>query len=150
MTVPAAKVTGIRDIQRALRQVDGQSQKKLREVGNRAVQRIVVKAQANASTPMEKAAAATLRAQSQQRYAAIKLGRARVPFALGAEFGAGRNSTRRRSTGTYVGYRQFKPWRGNGEDAGYFMYPAIRAERQQTISDYLAGIGQLLDQAGFR
>lgn len=35
------------------------------------------------------------------------------PYSKGAEFGAYR-------------YHQFLPWRGKGNDAGYFFYPAVR------------------------
>lgn len=152
----AYHVQGLADAQRALRSVDGQAQRQLTRAGNRAVRRIVARAQANATTPMERAAAATLRGASQQRYASVKLGRKAVPFALGAEFGAYRNNMRRRRAApgmptrwtVYRGYRQFKPWRGSDSTTGYFMWPAIRSERSQVAQDYFDEITQVLRANG--
>lgn len=47
----------------------------------------------------------------------LKLGSERVPWALGFEFGSRKNR-----------YPQFPVWRGFGRQAGYFFWPAIRAE----------------------
>lgn len=38
------------------------------------------------------------------------------PYDFGAEFGA-------------LVYKQFRPWTGNGDDAGYFFWPAVRSFR---------------------
>ncbi len=45
--------------------------------------------------------------------AGVAFGGANYPMGPGAEFGSYR-------------YKQFKPWRGSGPGAGYFVYPAIR------------------------
>lgn len=42
------------------------------------------------------------------------------PYNMGAEFGSYR-------------YHQFKTWRGNGDDAGYFLWPAIRKFRDKEM-----------------
>lgn len=42
------------------------------------------------------------------------------PYDMGAEFGSYR-------------YRQFQTWRGNGDDAGYFLWPAIRKFRDKEM-----------------
>ena len=51
----------------------------------------------------------------------------------GAEFGGGRRPTT----------RQFSPWRGSGQDAGYFLYPAIRQDEPWIEERY----GDALDDA---
>lgn len=59
------------------------------------------------------------------------------PEVLGAEFGGGKRPTT----------RQFPPWRGTGETAGYMLYPTIRedtdddefADRYADIIQRLAG-----------
>ena len=61
--------------------------------------------------------------KNQGKGAAVKIGGARFPFALGAEFGSKR-------------FRQFEPWRGAGATAGYFMWPAIREEIPKLIAAY--------------
>lgn len=43
-------------------------------------------------------------------------------YSRGAEFGAYR-------------YRQFKTWRGNGEEAGYFLWPAVRQFRDKKFRE---------------
>lgn len=45
----------------------------------------------------------------------------------GAEFGA-------------AAYRQFKPWRGNDSEAGYFLYPAVRAKSDMIEREYSAAL----------
>lgn len=47
------------------------------------------------------------------------------PFSFGAEFGA-------------IQYHQFREWRGNQEDAGYFLWPSIREFRDQDMLDLWA------------
>lgn len=85
-----------------------------------------------ASTKMEQRAAGQLRQVSVSEGGGVALvASAQVPYALGAEFGAGRDSVRprrlhRTGGGPYVGYRQFKESRGSGDNAGYFLWPAVR------------------------
>lgn len=43
-------------------------------------------------------------------------------YSMGAEFGSYR-------------YKQFKIWRGNGDDAGYFLWPSIRQFRDKRFVD---------------
>jgi hypothetical protein len=61
-------------------------------------------------------AAPSMRAGSNGKTAYVSLGGKAYPYALGAEFGS-------------VRYKQFQPWRGTGDDAGYFLYPTIRADK---------------------
>jgi hypothetical protein len=44
------------------------------------------------------------------------------PYDMGAEFGSYR-------------YHQFHAWRGNGDDSGYFLWPAIRRFRDTKMLD---------------
>ena len=55
----------------------------------------------------------SIRASGTQKSASVTLGGDDFPMAMGAEFGS-------------IQYHQFKAWRGNGMDAGYFVYPTIR------------------------
>jgi hypothetical protein len=59
------------------------------------------------------------------------------PEVFGAEFGGGRRPTT----------RQFPPWRGSGEDAGYMLFPTIRERTAATFEERYADIIQA--QAGF-
>lgn len=149
-------VSGIVETQRALRQVDATLPRELRVIGNRAAERIVDVANRNASrlgSADRKAAAAGLRARSQQRNVAVSLrATKRVPWVFGREFGAARDVPRTRTRNgrrqTYVGYRQFRAWRGSGNDAGYWLYPAVRSEGARVADDYLKGVDTLLRRVG--
>ena len=66
-----------------------------------------------------------------QAGAGVSFGGAAYPFAGGAEFGAYR-------------YPQFKPWRGNGEGAGYFVYPAIRQDSDEIADTYMERLDDLM------
>ena len=62
------------------------------------------------------------------------------PYILGAEFGGGRRPTT----------RQFPPWRGKGDTAGYMLYPVIREQTDENNEDFTEGYSQIIEQsAGF-
>lgn len=59
------------------------------------------------------------------------------PEILGAEFGGGRRPTT----------RQFPPWLGKGENAGYMLFPTIRERSESLFEDRYEAIVQQV--AGF-
>jgi len=70
---------------------------------------------------------------AQQRGAAVRIGGGSSVgglVALGNEFGALR-------------YKQFPPWRGNGEEAGYALWPSIRENRDRVVEVYGDAIERL-------
>ncbi|MFC7979511.1 hypothetical protein ACFUT3_30300 [Streptomyces cinereoruber] len=94
----------------------------------------------------QKAAAESLRATKTQNYAAVRLGSARKPYALGAEFGA-KKRTRRG-----VLARGFRRWRGNAFSGwaggpGYFLHPAIRENGPELIEEYMRRIDAISQEA---
>jgi hypothetical protein len=112
------EVTGLKEARRALRDIDPQLSREI-TVAHRAVSSMVASdAQAAAQSlgGVHAHAADAIRARAAQTYAGIAVGNNAHPEALGAEFGGG---SRPRT-------RQFPPWRGNGENAGYAVYPTIR------------------------
>ncbi len=139
---------GIRDVQKALRAVDKDLPKQLRAAGNTAAQIVVDAARSRASTRLERRAGRSLKVSSQQRSVAVSLGGRGFPEAFGAEFGADDFRLRTRRSGRYIGYRQFKPWRGSGAGAGYFFYPAIRAKQPEVLRVYLQEVDWLVAAAG--
>lgn len=58
----------------------------------------------------------------------------------GAEFGGGR----RPST------RQFDPWRGSGQGAGYFLWPTVRAEHDAILDEYGDAVIRAIDRSAAR
>ncbi len=59
------------------------------------------------------------------------------PAIFGAEFGGGARPTT----------RQFPPWRGKGADAGYMLFPTIRAQTEERFEQDYADVVQKI--AGF-
>lgn len=130
-------VDGLDDLRRELGRLRGEWPKELK-VANRDAADIVVssaKGTAAAVGGVAAKAAGSLRALNQQRAAVVALGGAAYPYAMGAEFGA---SSR---------YRQFRPWRGNAGNAGYFLYPAIRGERDRVLDTYEKALDRITRRA---
>lgn len=124
------EVHGLRDFQRELKNLDSELPRQLRVVNMKAAELVASDARTRASSAggaLGKAAP-SIKALGQQRSAAVRIGGNRYPFALGGEFGS-------------TQFRQFKPWRGSGSDAGYALYPAVRANRDRVVELY----GDLLD-----
>lgn len=47
-------------------------------------------------------------------------------------------------TGVRLGWNQFKPWRGNKSNAGYFLFPTVRKNIDEIIEIYGDGMDDLL------
>jgi hypothetical protein len=90
-------------------------------------------------------AATTLRAANVAQGAAVRYGGG-VAWAMGAEFGAGQNASRNTRRGTVKGWNQFRPWKGSGSSAGYFVWPTIHERDALIVAAYAAGIDQLADR----
>lgn len=129
---------------------------------NIATEIIIPAAQGYTATRRDALAMATLRPVSSEAGAAVRLGNAGTPFALGAEFGAkvkrrrrspGRSESgktrREQGSGFYLGYKQFEPWTGNafdGEDPGFFLWRAIREHSTEVLDKFGDAIDRLWDR----
>lgn len=144
------KVVGLDELRRELRKldepgiIDG-----LKDVNYQVARDVIGWSQAAAGRfgPMDARAAATLTASKAQRAAQVKGGGARAPWFGGSEFGAGRNRDRSTSRGVVTGWNQFREWRGNGRDAGYWLYPSIRAHTDEIVDRYGEGLERLTARA---
>lgn len=90
------------------------------------------------------AAARTMRVVKSAVRAEVTMGGPKAPWAPGSEFGAGQGRPRRRTSGSYRGFNQFKPWRGAGASAGYFMWPTIRATEDEGAEMTLNAVDEAL------
>lgn len=140
------RVQGLRQIRRRLELLaDPDKTAEFSEAGRAVAQLIVAKAQARAGGmgPREARAAATLEPASFAAGAGVLCGGA--PGAFGSEFGADRNQRRAGRPGGEPagvhGWNQFRPWKGSGPGAGYFLWPTIRSETDEVLDIY----GQALD-----
>lgn len=130
------EVIGLKEFSKELRKLEGDWPKELRKAAKSAASLVANEAQRRARTvggAIGKAAP-SIRPGGTQRGAYVKLGGDRYPFALGGEFGA-------------IRFKQFKPWRGSGGDAGYALYPAIRAKTDEVVEEFGDALDDISRQA---
>lgn len=133
------RVEGLRELNRALREIGPDAQKQLKDT-NLDVAKDVAKDATGIAYGLGGVAAKTapsVKASSRLVAAGVSFGSG-MPWAMGAEFGGrGRPTT-----------QQFKPWRGSGPQAGYFVYEAIRQDSQQIVDAYEDAIEKVLRENG--
>lgn len=133
------KVTGLAELNKALKALGPEVQKELKAANFEVGSMVAGDAQSIALGLGGVAAkvAPSIKATKTASGAAVSFGGAAYPFAGGAEFGSLR-------------YKQFQPWRGNGSDAGYFLYPAIRQDVDQIEATYVQRIDEILSKNGLK
>lgn len=135
-------VAGLSELRAALRKADAELASEVKDANVEAADLVVTRARAKAASLGGVAAksAPSLRSARTAASAKVRLGSASAPYALGAEFGGGRSKKT----------RQFKPWRGSGGGAGYFLYPTIRGSRADIVELYAKALDRITRAAGFR
>lgn len=130
----AIQVDGLKELNQALRKLEPGFRKELKGLNLRVAKLVTEEARAVAYSLGGVAAhvAPSLKAKGAQQSAGVELGDA---AAAGAEFGAKQ-------------YKQFKPWKGNTETAGYFLYPTIRQDAAKIEAIYTDGLGTIIKRAG--
>lgn len=120
------KVDGLTELNRALKAIGPEAQKELREASKKVAGFVASDAAAAARSLGGVAAktAPSIKAVGGVSGAGVGFGGSAYPFAGGAEFGAGHK------------YPQFKEWRGNNSDAGYFVYPSIRRDEDRIVTEF--------------
>lgn len=133
------KVTGLAELNRALKALGPEIQRELKATNLDVAGMVADDARAIAYGLGGVAAktAPSIKASGTQLGAGVGFGGAAYPFAGGAEFGSLR-------------FTQFKPWRGNSSDAGYFAYPAIRQDADQIEETYVDRIDDLMRKHDLR
>lgn len=131
------QVEGLVELQRALREMGPEFKKELPKVNKQVATFVAKDAQAAAYGLGSVAAkvAPSVRASAGAGFAGVGFGGPAYPFAGGAEFGA-------------LQYKQFQPWRGNGSDAGYFVYPTIRRDGGRIETEYSEAAEALIQRVG--
>jgi len=134
MSVPEPiKIAGLREFQRALKTMDGESQKQLRVVLNTAADTVAAGAARRVPRRTGKAAA-SLRAMSSQREARVMGGSKKAPYYGWLDFGGriGRDKSQRRP---FV-------------SGGRYMYPTYSANRDSIYKALQQGLAQLARTSG--
>ena len=131
------QVNGLPELSRALRNVDPALQRELRRMNLDIADFVADDAKAAAYSLGGVAAkvAPSIKANAGSGWAGISLGGSAYPMAGGAEFGAYR-------------YKQFQPWTGNDENAGYFVYPAIRRDADRIETAAGDALDRMIQKAG--
>lgn len=133
--VDPIKIQGLTQFQRALKQMDGESQKQLRVVFNKAADLIVQEAPRGMPRKTGKAAG-SLKARSGQREAVVIGGGKKAPYYPFIDFGGSvgpRKTTKRRFI-----------------KSGRYMYPAY-SRNTNTIQRILEdGLKELVESAGMK
>jgi len=129
----AIKITGLKELQKSLKQMDGESQKKLRLIFNKAMDIVITEARPNVPRLTGKLVS-TLKARSGQRDARIAFGGRKAPYAGFAEFGGavGRNKSVKR------------PFIKSGRS----LYPAFKRRYPQVIEAAQEGLADLAKESG--
>ena len=133
-------VTDLDKLARQFKELGGDTPKRLRETNKKAAQQVAPKARAAAFAQGSTLAhvAPSIKAAAGAQFAGIAGGGPAHPAFGGAEFGGrGRPTT-----------QQFQPWRGNGENAGYAVYPTIRKELPNIEETYRTDIEDLIKEVG--
>lgn len=131
--VQPLKIVGLRDLQRALKALDGESQKQIRVALNSVAEGVAAGAARRVPVRSGKARA-SLRAQSSQREARVIGGSKKVPYygwlEFGGKVGPGKGAHRRYVSG------------------GRYIYPAYAANRDGIYKALDAAMAALIRDAG--
>lgn len=133
-------VEGLRELSKALKEMGPEFSREMRLANKEVASDVADKARGAALTLGGVAAktAPTLKASAGATSAGVAVGGGNAPWGAGAEFGGGRRPTT----------KQFKPWRGNGPDAGYFLYPTIRENAEEIEAQYREALDDLVARVG--
>ena len=132
-TIEPVRVTGLREFQRALRELDGESQKQIRVVMNDALE--IVAVDARRKVPRDSGrAVASLKVQSSQREGRLVAGGGKAPYYPWLDFGG--RVGRQRSV--------VRPWKPEGR----YIYPSYRRHRDDVLDLMVDGLDRLARDAG--
>lgn len=140
MTSPVVRVDGLKELRKALREIDRAAPRELRKANKEAVERVIIpRARKRAEetrtnlagrpTRLGSRGVATIRPQVDQTRAAVVMGGPRAPYAVGHEWGAKR-------------YRQFPP----ANRQGYILYPTVQEHREEIVRVYDELIGDVINE----
>lgn len=127
------RVDGLRDLQAALKRLDGESQKALRTALNTAVELIAVDVRRRLPYDTGRAKS-TVRPTSSQREASLSAGGRKAPYVPWLDYGG--RVGRKRSVS-----RPFKP-------EGRYVYPSYHANRDDMLDVLASEIARVAVDAG--
>lgn len=131
--VDPLKIAGLRDLQAALKSMDGESQKLLRLTLNEAAETVAAGARRRVPTKTGRARG-SVKAASSQREARVKAGSAKAPYFPWLDYG-GRTGRNRSVSRPFV-------------KTGRYLYPTYSANRESILTGLETSIRKLITQVG--
>lgn len=135
-------VTGAEEFARALKETDRNLSREFSKANRSIGTKISAaqKSEASAYSKQAAAASAAISITTMRGGLAMRLSSGKVPFALGAEFGAKK-------------YPQFPSWRGNQwsglpEGIGYWFHPGIADNYDEALDLYMQAVHDAGNRAG--
>lgn len=133
------QVTGLKELRRELKLLEGNFPRELQKTNKFVAESVIVPdaraaAEARTNPRVGRAVVNSIRATATQTRSQVAVGGAKVPWALGHEFGGKR-------------FKQFPRWRGNKQGSGYFLYPTVRAKMGEIVNTYDELVGNLTMRA---
>lgn len=128
------RVEGLRQLNAALKAIGPDARKELKEASKSAADMVATDARgiAQGLGGVARHVAPSIKpVASVAGSAAVSIGGSGYEMAGGAEFGSLR-------------FKQFQPWRGNGSDAGYFLYPAIRQDVDRIVTEFTDAVDRII------
>lgn len=142
MTNPVAlRIDGLRDLQKTLKDLDGESQKELRTTLNLAAE-IVVKGAKRRAPVRSGALQKSIKVASSQREARVQEGSARVPYAGWIDFGGSTGRGHRPRTPNSGAIK--RPFYADGR----LVYPAYYAQQANITALLEKRLAQLITKHG--
>jgi hypothetical protein len=135
--VKVTGVEGLAKLAKDLRAIDPKLAKELQKTNKEAAGKVAQAAKSAYSGRHRQRSgkgASSIRPLATQTRAQVALGGARAPYMLGQEFGSAQGPNK----------QQFPPYSGNGPSAGYFFYPAVRAEADKLTETYAKALDQVI------
>jgi hypothetical protein len=131
----AITIDGLKTVRAAFKKAEfGEATDAIKQANQDAAQLIIDKSSPlMRRTRMGAKIAKTFRAARIANESKVTLGSNAAPFGFGMEFGAKR-------------FHQFMPWTGNGDNAGYFIFPTIRRSEDEIVALYAKRINDIFDQ----
>lgn len=136
-TSQGIRVSGLNELSRALREMEGGFRSELKEANREAAEMVADESRSAAYSlgGVAAKAAPSVRASAGFNRAGVTIGGNAYPFAAGAAFGGqGRPTT-----------QQFRPWLGT---RGYFLYPQIRENADRITETYEDHLHELARRSG--
>ncbi len=135
VNVDPIRIEGLKDLQRALKEMDGESQKMLRVAFNEAAEIVAEGARRNAGRDKRSGKAQkSIRAASGQRNATVRAGGAKVPYFGFADFG-GRVGIHKSVDRPFI-------------REGRYLYPSLMSNRPEVLQVMTDELRNLATDAG--